>query len=146
MKPRFDVYSTGYRSKDDKHAIYGAVVIATSPDGREKKIELSRVIGDFTRNQADIISMLMALDSILPEHRDCETVLHTPSNYAGQMVEKNDNGGWLSTPKANIEIVNEVRGIIDSYKSISIILLILIKFKRPIVSSILLLYLFKFKF
>ncbi len=81
--------------------------------------EYSGVLGDFTKNQADLISVTMALRCVKFEYRDRPTILHGPSAYAVQTAERGSDG-WLVKAKANQELVQDVRESIESFKDIKI--------------------------
>jgi len=81
--------------------------------------EYSGVLGDFTKNQADLIAVTMALRCVKFEYRDRPTILHGPSAYAVQTTERGPDG-WLVKAKANQELVQDVREAIESFSDIKI--------------------------
>jgi len=83
--------------------------------------EYSGIIGDFTKNQADLICITMALRCVKSEYRDRPTILHGPSTYAVQALERGP-AGWMVKAKANIEIVQEARDAVELFKDIKICL------------------------
>jgi len=104
-------------SRDNQMASYGAVLHDATLD---EKFESSQIIGDYSRNQADLIAMVMALRCVKTEFKDAEIILHSPPAYASQVVERNDDNKWVSNSKANIDIVREVRGLIEEFPNLMI--------------------------
>lgn len=112
-----DIFSVGYH--DGRLAGYGAMLIASASDGRQKSYEVADKLGKYTKNQADLISVIMGLRCIKEDFRSLDVVLHTPPGYAGQMLER-IMGEWATVPQANIDIVTEARGSIELFPNITI--------------------------
>ena len=119
MKPKIEIYTTGYSQKS--RTSYGAVMSAVAPDGRIMASEPSGMLGEFTKNQADIISITMALRCVLPQYRDCEIILHGPPGYGGQVVEVGETGEYKSHPKSNVELVQEARDTIKLFPNLKVV-------------------------
>lgn len=110
------VYAVGYVKKDE--ASYGAHLSTTSPDGEDVTFESSKNIGKYTKNQADLIAIIMALRCIKLDQRHLPITLHPAPGYAYQICDKSAAGKWLSTPKANVEIVEKVRATMDEFPNL----------------------------
>ncbi len=108
MKITYEAYSVGYSK--DKQAGYGACLEAVSDDGRTREFASTSHLGDFNKNQADLISVMMAMRCINEEHVDQEVVIHTPPGYATMLTDRNSDGAWKTTPGSNVELVEELRG------------------------------------
>lgn len=113
-----EIYTLGYKGKSN--ASYGAVMKYIKPNKEVEEFESSGVLGDYTKNQADVISIVMALRCVRSTHRQIEVVLHTPPGYASQVVDRNVDGKWKANPRANIEVVNESRSFIEGFDNIKI--------------------------
>jgi len=108
-----EVFTIGYRK--DSLACYGAVLAAD-----DITFESTKILGDVTKNQADVIAVIMALRCIKADRRDQKVILNSPPGYAAKITERRADGGWLAHPKANLEIVQEARKIIETFPNIEI--------------------------
>ena len=81
--------------------------------------EYSGVLGDFTKNQADLIAITMALRCVKPEYCERPIILYGPSAYSIQATERGPNG-WMVKAQANQEFVREVREAIGLFKNIEV--------------------------
>jgi ribonuclease HI len=107
-----EIFVASYKGEPD--AGYGAFLQMS-----DNVAEYSGVVGDFTKNQADLIAITMALRCVKPEYRDRPVILHGPSAYSVQAVERGPDG-WMVKAKANQEFVQEVRETIELFKDIKI--------------------------
>ncbi len=78
----------------------GIGVVIADGDRRE---ELSEFLGNGTNNIAELTAIVRALESIAPEARSRQVVLHSDSSYSLGLLTK----GWK--PKANVELVARLR-------------------------------------
>ena len=108
-----EVFAVGYRK--DSRACYGAVLTVD-----DTIFESAKPLGDVTKNQADIISIIMALRCIKADRRDQKVILNSMPGYASRVIERRADGGWLTQSKANLEQVKEVRKMIEMFPDIEI--------------------------
>ena len=113
---KIDVYSIGF--SDGKVSGYAATLIGGDPV--QTFISTKVFSKCFNKQQADVLSIIMALRCIKPEYMNAEVILHSPTGYAGQVVGRND-GKWLTVAKANKAIVDEVRDLILRFPNITIV-------------------------
>ena len=71
-----------------------------------------------TLNQAELIALKFAILGIIDPQE--EATIITPNRYVASMIEK-DMNGWAKTPKSNVELINELRNLIDD-RSVKIII------------------------
>ena len=115
---KIEVYTMG--CSDKAKASYGAVLTAVDDLGRDATYESSKLVGEYTKNQADVIAVIMALRCVKPEFTGASIILNTPSGYASQVLDKNDEGKWLVNPTKNVDLVNEVRAAISAFPGIKV--------------------------
>lgn len=112
---KIDVYTAGCCPKQGVSS-YGAMLSAG-----ESVFESAKKIGNRTKTQADMISIIMAMRCIVPDvDNRCRAVtLHISSVYAYQMLDRQD-GEWVNKVRANAEIVNEARAMICMFPNLTI--------------------------
>lgn len=112
MKITYEAHCVGYTVKDgDKtKASYGAYLSAVADDGRSKEFESSSILGEYNKNQADLIAVIMTLRCIHEDQADQYVTVYTPPGYATVITTRNNDGIWKTTPKSNVDLVDELRG------------------------------------
>ena len=81
-------------------------------DGKHKLDRTYKVAGT-TANQAELRAAQFALMAV-PIGSEVE--LNTSSHYLNTILERGEEGEWLKSPKANAEIIDEIRQIIKDLK------------------------------
>jgi len=98
----------------------GAVLSVQPPEGEKVVLEVKKAVGNHTKNQTDLIAIVMALRSIKPERRGWPITLYAPPGYAYLMLEKNDIGNWMSHTKTNQELVDQARDAVSACPKITV--------------------------
>jgi len=107
-----EITTVGYRGQ---FAVAGYGAVLTMGD---IQFESAKPLGEFTKHQADIISITMALRCVKQSYRDGPVVLNVPSSYALRMIERRSDGAWMAHPSANADMVREARQMIDLFPNI----------------------------
>ena len=80
--------------------------------GRHEK-KISKLIGNGTNNIAEMSAIYEALLTI--KNKELPIIIYTDSQYAQKVL----SGAW--SPKANIELVNIIKGLICSFPDLQIL-------------------------
>jgi len=118
MQIRLEIFATGY--KIAQRAAYAFVSRAYAEDGRTIDGVSAEIVEGYTKNQADVMAMIMALRGVRPGSRSLPTVFYAPLGYASQMIERGLDGQWLANPKANIAMIATARSLIKEFTNLTI--------------------------
>lgn len=122
MKMRIEAFCLGYRLANPNRVFWGAVLLATADDGREKKSNKFGVLpDDTTKNVADLIAATKTLQCIKSEFRaTTDIILHAPPGYATQMLERNPDGLWGAIPRSNLSNIEDLRTMANKYAKLEV--------------------------
>jgi len=79
----------------------------------------SLILGKVTSNFAEMKAFEFALKSIDPSFFNEELSVITSGRYVMLMLEL-ENDKWSKTPKINIDLVSEVRSLVEKFSEISV--------------------------
>lgn len=96
----------------------GFAVILRHKTGEWKR---SFAYGNYSANQAEMLAIKFALLSISKSYSDAPIVINSGNKYVRDMLEKDEDGYYVKVPKANKELLEEIRELIDNAKEILII-------------------------
>jgi ribonuclease HI len=72
------------------------------------------VSGDYTMNQVELLAVKFAILGAKPPLSVGTMTISTPNQYVADMLEQGDDGKWIKTAKSNKELVEEIRGLLQS--------------------------------
>jgi ribonuclease HI len=107
------IYCVGYRTTES--ASYGVVLLM----GDCKYASSGKLEDGLTKNQSDLVSVIMAMRCIKPDYYNHPIILHVPAGYVSNVL-KRVGGEWQSSIKANIKIVTDVRSTISQFSNVTI--------------------------
>lgn len=116
-----DIYNIGHKlSGDDGFCAYASYM--TAHDGED---EIDYGISDkldfsYTRNQCDLIAVIMGIRCIKDEYRDAQINLHLMPGYQAMMLDIDENGEWIANPKKNVEYVDMARDSIAELENVKV--------------------------
>lgn len=123
MKVRFEIHCLGYRTTTPElHVAWGTLLRAITDDGREQvTTKVGSLDSATTKNAADLMAVVKALQCIKPEFRvDSDVVIYTPPGYVYQMLERQADGSWGTEPGKNADIVGAMRAMTTKYNKLEI--------------------------
>lgn len=86
-----------------------AVIVKSGDDERRYSYDVN---DRHTLNQVELLAVKFAVLGAKPPVSAGTVNVSTPSTYVADMLERNDDG-WVKTPKSNVELVEEIRGLLS---------------------------------
>lgn len=90
---------------------------------RSKASEWKRsfAYGNYSANQAEMLAVKFALLSVADSYKNTPITINSRNRYLRDMLEKDDEGYYTKVPKANKEILDQIRELIDTKKDITVV-------------------------
>lgn len=86
-----------------------AVIVRSGDDRRQYSHDVS---DNYTLNQVELLAVKFAILGAKPPVSMGTIDVSTPSTYVADMLER-EGDSWVKTPKSNVELVEEVRGLLS---------------------------------
>lgn len=90
---------------------------------RSKTSEWKRsfAYGNYSANQSEMLAVKFALLSVADSYKNVPIVINSRNKYVRDMLEKDEDGYYTKVPKANKELLEEIRELVDSKAKVVVI-------------------------